>query len=83
MKRSTDRILTTFVGSLVRPAELRDLLTSRSQHAEVDERVFAETLRKSVADSVRQEVAVGLDIVSDGEFGKSNWAGYIVERVTG
>jgi 5-methyltetrahydropteroyltriglutamate--homocysteine methyltransferase len=83
MKRSTDRILTTFVGSLVRPAELRDLLTRRSQDAEIDERVFAETLRKSVAESVRQEVAVGLDIVSDGEFGKSNWAGYIVERVSG
>jgi 5-methyltetrahydropteroyltriglutamate--homocysteine methyltransferase len=83
MKRSTDRILTTFVGSLVRPPELRDLLTSRSKHEPIDERVFADTLRKSVAASVRQEVEVGLDIVSDGEFGKSNWAGYIVERVTG
>jgi 5-methyltetrahydropteroyltriglutamate--homocysteine methyltransferase len=79
MKRSTDRILTTFVGSLIRPPELRDLQNTK----DVDARVYDETLRKSVADAVCKEAGIGLDIVSDGEFGKSNWAGYILERITG
>ncbi|MCA1647447.1 MAG: cobalamin-independent methionine synthase II family protein [Chloroflexi bacterium] len=80
MRRSTDRVLTTFVGSLIRPSELRELHTTRETP---DKRVYAETLRKSVADAVRQEAEVGLDVVSDGEFGKSNWANYILDRVTG
>ena len=80
MKRSSERILTTFVGSLIRPPELRSLQESKDGR---DERVYSETLRRSVADAVKKEAAVGLDIVSDGEFGKSNWASYILERVTG
>ena len=79
MKRSTDRILTTFVGSLIRPAELRALQTPDGANS----RIYDETLRKSVADAVRKEAEVGLDVVSDGEFGKSNWSGYILDRVTG
>jgi 5-methyltetrahydropteroyltriglutamate--homocysteine methyltransferase len=77
MRRSTDRILTTFVGSLIRPPELRKLLDRKATPE------FAERLRTSVADAVRQQADVGLDVVSDGEFGKSNWAGYILDRVTG
>ncbi len=80
MKRSTDRILTTFVGSLIRPPELRELLSTREPP---DKQTFTETLRKSVADAVRKEAEVGLDVVSDGEFGKSNWASYILDRVSG
>jgi 5-methyltetrahydropteroyltriglutamate--homocysteine methyltransferase len=45
--------------------------------------VYADTLRTSVADAVRKEAQVGLDVVSDGEFGKSNWASYILDRVGG
>jgi 5-methyltetrahydropteroyltriglutamate--homocysteine methyltransferase len=44
---------------------------------------YAETLQTSVAEAVRHQVEIGLDIVSDGEFGKSNWAGYILSRVIG
>src|SRR5437868_5873236 len=79
MKRSDRRVLTTFVGSLIRPPELREL-QSRSG---VDSDLYDETLRNAVKDAVAKEVEVGLDIVSDGEFGKSNWAGYILGRVTG
>lgn len=77
MKRSTDRILTTFVGSLIRPPALRELLDKR------DTPEFADTLRASVADVVRKQADAGLDVVSDGELSKSNWAGYILDRVTG
>src|SRR5579859_6834176 len=80
MKRSTERILTTFVGSLSRPPELRALLGTTDGR---DKQQYETTLRKSVADAVRKEAEVGLDIVSDGEFGKSNWASYILDRVSG
>jgi 5-methyltetrahydropteroyltriglutamate--homocysteine methyltransferase len=73
MKRSTERILTTHVGSLPRPAEL---LQSSNGHSD-------DALRRAVADVVRQQAAVGIDIPSDGEFGKSSWATYILERVSG
>ena len=79
MKRSTDRILTTFVGSLMRPPELRGLQTGDG----VEEQEYARVLRASVGDAVRKQADVGLDVVSDGEYGKSNWASYILDRVTG
>jgi 5-methyltetrahydropteroyltriglutamate--homocysteine methyltransferase len=77
MKRSTDRILTTFVGSLIRPPSVLAL------SAEVDEATRAETLKTAVAEVVRKQVEVGVDIVSDGEFGKSSWFAYVMERLDG
>src|SRR5919197_5157871 len=74
MRRSQDRILTTHTGSLPRPAAL---LESR------DGPVHDALLREAVAEVVRQQLAVGLDIVNDGEFGKSSWAAYVLERITG
>jgi 5-methyltetrahydropteroyltriglutamate--homocysteine methyltransferase len=79
MKRSTDRILTTHVGSLARPQELIDL---SSPEAVADAR-YLEVLKRSVAETVRKEAEIGVDIISDGEFGKSNWQSYIMERVSG
>jgi 5-methyltetrahydropteroyltriglutamate--homocysteine methyltransferase len=83
MKQSTDRILSTFVGSLVRPAELRALNDARQRGEAVDERAYEQVLRRSVAEAVRRQVEVGLDVVSDGEFGKSHWADYVLQRVNG
>jgi 5-methyltetrahydropteroyltriglutamate--homocysteine methyltransferase len=79
MQRSSGRILTTFAGSLIRPAELRKLQTIDG----ADPREYATTLRSCVAQVVKQQLDLGLDVISDGEFGKSNWAGYILNRVTG
>ncbi|GAC1325975.1 MAG: cobalamin-independent methionine synthase II family protein [Chloroflexota bacterium] len=73
MKRSIDRILTTHVGSLPRPNELLQASNGQSESA----------LRAAVAEVVRQQSDVGIDIPSDGEFGKSSWAAYILERVSG
>ena len=73
MRRSTDRILTTHTGSLPRPAAL--LESGGSTHDAL--------LRDAVADIVRQQLGVGLDVVNDGEFGKSSWAAYVLERITG
>lgn len=85
MKRSEKRILTTHVGSLVRPPELKALAQSgndRPQDATPDER-YIDTLKRSTADIVKKQAAVGLDIISDGEFGKSSWSNYVLNRVTG
>jgi 5-methyltetrahydropteroyltriglutamate--homocysteine methyltransferase len=83
VKRSTERFLSTFVGSLVRPPRLRELQQAIGNGQPVDEQTYAECLRESVAEAVRRQAEVGLDVVSDGEYGKSNWAGYILERVGG
>ena len=77
MKRSTDRILTTFAGSLIRPPEVLALTP------EVDEASRAATLRSAVAEVVRKQVEAGVDVVSDGEFGKSSWFSYVMERLDG
>src|SRR5262245_55968707 len=84
MKRSTDRILTTHVGSLIRPAALQDFLRARQQGRPVDHAAFMACLRQSVAEVVREQAAAGVDIVSDGEFGKSiSWSQYALERLSG
>jgi 5-methyltetrahydropteroyltriglutamate--homocysteine methyltransferase len=82
MKRSENRILTTHVGSIVRPQKLRDLAMVAQQSPENQKR-FDDLLRDSVADVVKMQAKVGIDIVNDGEFGKSSWANYVLERTTG
>jgi 5-methyltetrahydropteroyltriglutamate--homocysteine methyltransferase len=74
MRRSDERILTTHTGSLPRPAALLESTNGTPHDA---------LLRQSVADIVRQQIAIGLDIVNDGEFGKSSWAAYVLERISG
>ena len=84
MSQSTNRILTTHVGSLIRPPNLLGLIEARQEGKPVDEAAFAETLRRSVAEAVRQQAEVGIDVVSDGEFGKTgSWSRYVVERLGG
>jgi 5-methyltetrahydropteroyltriglutamate--homocysteine methyltransferase len=78
------RILTTHVGSLIRPRELLALIEARQDGRPVDQAPFDQTLRAAVAEVVRQQEAAGIDIVSDGEFGKTgSWSRYIVERLGG
>src|SRR3569833_1353902 len=80
MKRSTERILTTHVGSLIRP---ESLLALGSQKTGSLNGAYAAALREAVAAVVRQQVAAGVDIVNDGEYGKSSWANYVLERIKG
>jgi 5-methyltetrahydropteroyltriglutamate--homocysteine methyltransferase len=77
MKRSTDRILTTHAGSLIRPPEVLALADS------TDETARTATLRGAVAEVVRKQAEIGVDVVSDGEFGKSSWFTYVMERLDG
>ena len=85
MKRSDKRILTTHTGSLVRPAELKALAQSgkdRPEEIAATER-YLETVRRATAEVVKKQAAIGLDIISDGEFGKSSWSNYVLTRITG
>jgi len=83
MKRSTDRILTTHVGSLIRPPELLELLRAQ-QGRKGDKRAYEECLKTSVAAVVKRQADAGIDIVSDGEFGKNiSWSQYALERLSG
>jgi 5-methyltetrahydropteroyltriglutamate--homocysteine methyltransferase len=82
MKRSDKRILTTHVGSIVRPRRLREIAPTAGESPENKNRYEA-VLRESVAEVVKMQAQAGVDIVNDGEFGKSSWANYILERTTG
>ncbi len=83
MKRSTDRILVTHVGSLVRPVPLREAMAARDRGAPVDAAAFDKFLADSVAEVVRLQAEAGVDIPSDGEFGKLGWTSYVTTRLTG
>jgi len=84
MSRNQNRILTTHVGSLVRPPALLPFFKEIEDGRSYDEAAFSSYLRDSIADVVRQQAEAGVDIVSDGEFGKSgNWAWYIHQRIAG
>jgi 5-methyltetrahydropteroyltriglutamate--homocysteine methyltransferase len=82
MKRSENRILTTHVGSIVRPQHLRDLAEVAGESAE-NKQCYEQGLREAVAEIVKMQAKAGIDIVNDGEFGKSSWSNYILERITG
>src|SRR6476620_1675519 len=84
MKRSSNRILTTHVGSLIRPQSLQEFLRSKQAGKPYDENAYQKCLTASVADVVRDQAQAGIDVVSDGEFGKSiSWAQYALERLSG
>jgi 5-methyltetrahydropteroyltriglutamate--homocysteine methyltransferase len=83
MKRSTERILTTHVGSLARPDALVPLLKARDRGQAYDRAALARLVREAVADVVRRQAQAGIDVVTDGEQGKASFYGYVVERFTG
>src|SRR6202034_924650 len=84
MKRSNDRILTTHVGSLIRPPALQEFLRGKQAGKPYDKYAYETCLQQSVADVVHRQAEVGVDVVSDGEFGKSiSWSQYVLERLSG
>lgn len=83
MRLSTDRILTTHVGSLPRSPELSELLLRKDHGEDFDAAKLDRVIRESVADNVARQAAIGLDIVSDGEASKVSYATYIHERLSG
>ena len=84
MSSSSDRIYTTHVGSLIRPPELTKYIEAIDNGEVVDQSAFDRCLAGSVAEVVRRQQQAGVDIVSDGEFGKfRSWSFYVLDRLGG
>jgi len=84
MKHSVNRILTTHVGSLIRPPDLLEFMRAKQAREMYDEAAYEKCLKDSVAAVVKKQADVGIDVVSDGEFGKAiSWSQYVLERLSG
>lgn len=78
-----ERILTTHVGSLPRPAAVAEFLFASERDEPFDQLRFADAKKQAVAEAVQRQVQVGIDLVSDGEMSKISYATYIKDRITG
>jgi 5-methyltetrahydropteroyltriglutamate--homocysteine methyltransferase len=83
VKRSADRVLTTHVGSLPRPADLLEMNDARANGRAVDAAAWAARVKSAIAEVVRLQREAGVDIVNDGELSKSSWSSYVNERLDG
>src|SRR5581483_2712635 len=82
MKRRTDRLLTTRVGSLPRPPELAELMLRREAGEHVDEAELSQRIASACRDAVQRQLAAGLDVVNDGELGRISFSVYLKDRLT-
>jgi 5-methyltetrahydropteroyltriglutamate--homocysteine methyltransferase len=83
MKRSTQRILTTHVGSLPRPPDLLEMIQAKERGEPFDAATYASRVKSAVAEAVRRQADAGIDIVADGEMGRFGFIPYVNERLTG
>ena len=83
MQTSRERILVSHAGSLPRPAALREMLEAKNAGQPYDKDAFDRTIREAVAEAVRRQVEVGMDIVNDGELSKLSFTWYGRERLSG
>ena len=83
MKRSSERILTTHVGSLPRPTDLLDIMQAKEAGLAFDGQAHAAHLRAAVSEIVNKQVELGIDIIDDGEYGKPSFVTYMNERLGG
>jgi 5-methyltetrahydropteroyltriglutamate--homocysteine methyltransferase len=83
MKLSTDRILTTHVGSLPRPPDLLGFLEARESGRDFDQGAFAARLAAAVREVVAKQAAAGIDSVCDGEMSKISYTFYVRHRLSG
>ena len=81
MRTSSDRILTTHVGSLPRSKAVTDVVFGREQGKEAPD--GDKVISAAVDNVVARQVASGVDVVSDGEMSKISYATYIKDRITG
>ena len=83
MKNSTDRFLTTHVGSLARPTPLLDLMWAKERGQTFDAVAFADAVHAAIADVVSRQRDAGVDVICDGEQSKASFLTYIAERLGG
>jgi len=83
MKQSTERILTTHVGSLARPVSLLDIMKEKENGRPYDHDAYDREVTAAVADRVQKQVENGIDIVTDGEMSKVMFLDYVKDRLSG
>ncbi len=83
MKRSIQRILTTHTGSLPRPPDLVEALNAKELGATYDEHALTSRVSRAIAEIVRRQTDIGLDVVNDGEHSKVSWMAYARGRLSG
>src|SRR3974390_1039318 len=84
MKHSIDRILPPRVATCTRPKKLREFLSAKETGLPFDQAAYAMCLKQAVAEVVRRQAEIGIDVISDGEFGKAiSWAQYALFRLGG
>jgi 5-methyltetrahydropteroyltriglutamate--homocysteine methyltransferase len=83
MKRSSDRILTTHTGSLPRPPRVVELMLAEQKNPGAKAAELAEAVRRAVADVVEKQIASGLDVINDGEQGRTDYTVHVKDRLTG
>src|ERR1700730_8101864 len=83
MKRSTERILTTHVGGLPRPADLLWMIQAKEQGEPFDGGLYANRVKGAVAEVVKQQADAGIDIIADGKMAHFLFIPYVNERLAG
>ncbi|MDQ4117656.1 MAG: methionine synthase, partial [Actinomycetota bacterium] len=83
MQRSTERILTTHVGSLGRPHDLLEMMREKEHGRPYDADGYAKRVTSAVGDVVREQVRSGIDVVTDGEMSKVSFLTYVKDRLAG
>jgi len=83
MKQSTERILTTHVGSLPRPPDLLEMIQAKEQGQPFNAAGLAGRVKSAVDEVVRKQAAAGIDILADGEMGRFGFIPYVNERLSG
>src|SRR6266508_6725050 len=83
MKHSADRILTTHVGSLLRPVDVLGFMKAKGDGEAYDKQAFAAVLDQAVPEVVREQAQTGIDLVDDGEFGRTSFMTYLNGRLAG
>jgi 5-methyltetrahydropteroyltriglutamate--homocysteine methyltransferase len=83
IQRSTERILTTHVGSLARPRDLLDLMKVKAGGSSYDHNAYEQRIRSAVIECVRRQADAGIDVVTDGEQSKIGFSAYTRERIEG
>src|SRR6266851_9956092 len=83
MKRSTDRILTTHVGSMIRTPQIMQGLKARAVGSFYDQAKLDADIRDGIIDVVRKQVEIGIDIPNDGELARHGFSAYAAHRLGG
>jgi 5-methyltetrahydropteroyltriglutamate--homocysteine methyltransferase len=83
MRHSSERILTTHVGSLPRPDDVAELLVAKEVGEDFDADAFEGRMDRAVAACVADQRAIGIDVINDGEIAKTGYATYIQDRLSG